>query len=113
MKINNLHELMSLAIAIAEPTLVHFNNCNVDEVLNPMPECMLKSTEMGFNREGGNMSFVKNGIQYVIPNFDGIENLLLKEGFKKVSLFVPFTAFSYPVKEQKHWEELLEKFRAS
>lgn len=70
----------------------------------------LKATPKTFAYNNSVVAFVdEDGWFFVIPNFKGVQKLLIENGYKKAYFYVPFSNWDYPVIGKTYWEKLWEE----
>lgn len=102
-KVNNMRELKEFAFGITEATEVVYPQFGKKDVVNPIEKGRLENKYCVNN---GIMSFVSEGIMYVVPYTEKALQILLKENFQCDGVYVPFSNWDYPVKELKKWEDI-------
>jgi len=95
-------ELKQIAFAIKEPIRIFWPETSQIEVFTPKVNGLDKS--YGINNCV--ISFVSDGIFYVLPYAEQAIDILKNNGFLRVSMYIPFAHSDYPLAKKQQWENL-------
>lgn len=104
--VNNMKELKEFAFGITETIEVTFPQFGKNDVVHPVADNKLENKYCVNNSV---MSFVSEGIMYVVPYTEKALQILLKEGFTCAGAYVPFSNWDYPTHEKERWESILAR----
>lgn len=102
--IKTMEELKAQAIAIKASMEVRWDLHNMSETLNPME--MISKFENCYEMNNSVITFVSEGLQYVIPYTRVVMRILNENNFRNKCMYVPFSNGDYPVAYKSRWDVL-------
>ena len=104
--VNNMKKLKEFAFGITEPIEVTYPQFGKTDVIEPVNDRKLDGK---YYVNNGIMSFVSEGVMYVVPYTEKALQILLKQGFICDGVKVPFSNWEYPTHQNERWESIKAK----